>query len=208
MLWHVLSLYDRAGDRSNTRIWNLSAPFVHLRAHDGARPSSLLLHAWISTQPSTSWTFSEVHIPLQQRFFLSLDLSLFSHPHASHLVLVARNSPGTYFPPVSTPAFRSTPWGDRPSIKKSVSNRHPFSVSNHFLIHFFVFSLENAVVKALETHFSRQLDTSNNPRDRFYDKFQRAADDHDRDFAKKCGGDLNTTLIFVGLFCLSYPLLL
>ena len=62
-----------------------------------------------------------------------------------------------------------------------------------------VSSLEGAIFKALETHFSRHLETSNSPRVEFYNKFQRAADDHDRDFVNKCGGDLGTTLIFVGL---------
>ena len=58
------------------------------------------------------------------------------------------------------------------------------------------------MLKALETHFSRNLETANSARVDFYNKFQRAADNHDRDFVKKCGGDLDTTLIFVGLLFL------
>ncbi|KAF9784030.1 hypothetical protein BJ322DRAFT_1007821, partial [Thelephora terrestris] len=34
----------------------------------------------------------------------------------------------------------------------------------------------------------------------FYDKFQREADEYDRDFMRKYDEDLNTTLIFAGLF--------
>ena len=41
------------------------------------------------------------------------------------------------------------------------------------------------------------LGTTNNPAVDFYNKFQRAADDHDHDFIKKYDEDLNTTLIFV-----------
>lgn len=36
-----------------------------------------------------------------------------------------------------------------------------------------------------------------NPRVNFYNKFQREAEEHDRDFEKKYDGDLDTTLIFV-----------
>ena len=71
---------------------------------------------------------------------------------------------------------------------------------------FFVSSLEGAILKALDTHFSRHPETSNSARVEFYNKFQRAADDHDRDFVGKCSGDLDTTLIFVGLL-LFYPIL-
>ena len=65
-----------------------------------------------------------------------------------------------------------------------------------------VSSLEGAIIRALETHFSRNGGTVNSARVDFYNKFQRAADDHDRDFVKQYGGDLDTTLIFVGLFLL------
>jgi len=42
--------------------------------------------------------------------------------------------------------------------------------------------------------------TASNARVEFYDKFQRAADDHDSDFIKKYDEDMNTTLIFVSPF--------
>jgi hypothetical protein len=60
-------------------------------------------------------------------------------------------------------------------------------------------SLDDAVLKALKTHFPRHPGTTNSARAEFYNKFQREADEHDHDFVKKCGGDLDTTLIFVGL---------
>ena len=41
--------------------------------------------------------------------------------------------------------------------------------------------------------------TDVNPRLEFYNKFQQEMDGHDRDFEKKCGEDLNTTLVFVSI---------
>jgi hypothetical protein len=41
--------------------------------------------------------------------------------------------------------------------------------------------------------------TANNARIEFYEKFKRAADEHDGDFNKKYGEDLNNTLIFVSI---------
>jgi hypothetical protein len=80
---------------------------------------------------------------------------------------------------------------------------NPFFIPDPLLTAFLVSSLEDAILKALETHFSRNLGTANSARSDFYNKFQRAADDHDRDFVKKNGGDLDTTLIFVCPFPLS-----
>jgi len=56
------------------------------------------------------------------------------------------------------------------------------------------------MLKALPTIFPSLLGTSSNPAIEFYNKFQRAADDHDRDFIKKYDEDLNSTLIFVSIF--------
>ena len=56
------------------------------------------------------------------------------------------------------------------------------------------------MLKALPTLFPHLVGTTNNARVEFYNKFQREADEYDRDFVKKCGGDLDTTLIFVGFF--------
>ena len=58
------------------------------------------------------------------------------------------------------------------------------------------------MLKALPSLFPNLLGTSSNPRVEFYDKFQREADDYDHDFMKKHDEDLNTTLIFVSIFCI------
>ena len=55
------------------------------------------------------------------------------------------------------------------------------------------------MLKALPTLFPNLLGTTNNPAVEFYNKFQRTADDHDRDFIKKYDEDLNSTLIFVSI---------
>ncbi|KAF9783273.1 hypothetical protein BJ322DRAFT_1008423, partial [Thelephora terrestris] len=56
------------------------------------------------------------------------------------------------------------------------------------------------MLKALPTLFPHLLETDQNARVEFYTKFQRQTSDHDRDFIKKYDEDLNTTLIFAGLF--------
>ena len=53
------------------------------------------------------------------------------------------------------------------------------------------------MLKALPSLFPNLLGTTSSARVEFYDKFQREADDYDRDFVKKHEEDLNTTLIFV-----------
>ena len=53
------------------------------------------------------------------------------------------------------------------------------------------------MLKALPSLFPNLLGTSSSARVEFYDKFQREADEYDRDFMKKYDEDLNTTLIFV-----------
>jgi hypothetical protein len=55
------------------------------------------------------------------------------------------------------------------------------------------------MLKALPTLFPNLLGKASNPRTEFYEKFERAADDHDSDFIKKYDEDLNTTLIFVSI---------
>lgn len=59
------------------------------------------------------------------------------------------------------------------------------------------------MLKALPTLFPHLLGTTSGARVEFYDKFQREADEYDRDFMKKYDEDLNTTLIFVSFF--SFP---
>ena len=59
------------------------------------------------------------------------------------------------------------------------------------------------MLKALPSLFPNLLGTTNSARDEFYDKFKRAADEHDRDFIKKYDEDMNTTLIFVSIFSAS-----
>ena len=61
------------------------------------------------------------------------------------------------------------------------------------------------MLKALPSLFPNLLGTSSNARVEFYDKFQREADEYDRDFMKKYDEDLNTTLIFVSVFLPSPP---
>jgi len=53
------------------------------------------------------------------------------------------------------------------------------------------------MLKALPSLFPNLLGTASSARVEFYDKFQREADEYDRDFMKKYDEDLNTTLIFV-----------
>ena len=55
------------------------------------------------------------------------------------------------------------------------------------------------MLKALPSLFPNLLGTVSSARVEFYDKFQREADEHDRDYLKKYDEDLNTTLIFVSL---------
>ena len=59
------------------------------------------------------------------------------------------------------------------------------------------------MLKALPSLFPNHLGTANNARVEFYDKFQREADEYDRDFMKKYEEDLNTTLVFVSIFSAS-----
>jgi hypothetical protein len=59
------------------------------------------------------------------------------------------------------------------------------------------------MLKALPSLFPNLLGTASSARVEFYDKFQREADEYDRDFMKKYDEDLNTTLIFVGAFPVS-----
>ena len=65
---------------------------------------------------------------------------------------------------------------------------------------FFVSSLEEAVFKALSFLLQNRLGTTGGARHEFYDKFQCETDERDRDFIKKYGSDLDTTLIFVSVF--------
>ena len=55
------------------------------------------------------------------------------------------------------------------------------------------------MLKALPSLFPNLLGTASSARVEFYDKFQREADEYDRDFMKKYDEDLNTTLIFVSI---------
>ena len=66
------------------------------------------------------------------------------------------------------------------------------------------------MLKVLPTLFPHFLGTANSARVDFYNKFQREADDYDRDFTKKYDEDLNTTLIFVCVFIFSstFPVVL
>jgi len=58
------------------------------------------------------------------------------------------------------------------------------------------------MLKALPSLFPNLHGTTNSARVEFYDKFKHEADDYDGDFTKKYGEDLDTTLIFVSIFCI------
>ena len=66
-----------------------------------------------------------------------------------------------------------------------------------------VFSLEEALLKALPSLLPNLLGTTKNPRAEFYDRFQCEADEYDRDFKNKYDEDLNTTLVFVSGSCIT-----
>ena len=59
-------------------------------------------------------------------------------------------------------------------------------------------SLEDALRNALKNHLPH-LESTSGARAQFYNKFKREADEYDNDFLEKYRGDLETTLIFVGL---------
>ena len=69
----------------------------------------------------------------------------------------------------------------------------------------FTASLEDALQNALKNYLPR-LESTSDPRTEFYNKFKREADEYDNDFLGKYRGDLDTTLIFVGLPLFSRPL--
>jgi len=60
-------------------------------------------------------------------------------------------------------------------------------------------TLEEAVNDALKNYFPR-LEPASSVRVEFYNKFKREADEYDDVFLKNHNGDLDTTLIFAGLF--------
>ena len=64
---------------------------------------------------------------------------------------------------------------------------------------FFTASLEDAVQNALKNYLPRLESAGSGARAEFYNKFKREADEYDNDFLEKYRGDLDTTLIFVGL---------
>ena len=86
----------------------------------------------------------------------------------------------------------------RPESVRSIDI--PSFIFSPVLTAFLISSLDDAMLKALKTYLLPPVETANNPHNEFYNNFQRAADAHDRDFLTKYGGDLDTTLIFVGFF--------
>ena len=187
---------------------------VLLRGHTtGARPPSLFCATRLDQRSalyvmnaSIYWS-ATAFLQISRRSSFLSPPSFYKPIRSVLTVLVAYNSSSARFPSTSTPALRSVPWGNQPSTKKRAPDGHLFSISNHLLTPFLIFSLEDAIVKALETHFSRNLATANSARSDFYNKFQRAADDYDRDFLKKNSGDLDTTLIFVSPCYRSCPII-
>lgn len=57
--------------------------------------------------------------------------------------------------------------------------------------------IEEALGRALGSYFPSIASRTMTARAEFYDKYQREADEYDKDFIKKYDEDLNTTLIFV-----------
>ena len=55
------------------------------------------------------------------------------------------------------------------------------------------------MLKASPTLLPSLLGTASDPAAEFYHKFQRIAEDRDRDFVRKYDEDLNITLIFVSI---------
>ena len=74
----------------------------------------------------------------------------------------------------------------------------PSYIPGPFLTAFLVSSLEDAILKALKTHFPHHVETANGARGEFFSKFKREADVHDKEFLEKYRGDLDITLTFVG----------
>ena len=55
------------------------------------------------------------------------------------------------------------------------------------------------MLKALPSLFPDRIGAASSPRVEFYDKFQREANEYERDFMMKYVEDLSTTLIFVSV---------
>ena len=102
----------------------------------------------------------------------------------------------TNFPSNPSP----TPHGGHNHRPNSVRPFPPAFVSQPPVTTVFVSSLEEAVFKALSSLLQNRLGTTGGARHEFHDKFQREADERDRDFIKKYGSDLDTTLISVSVF--------
>ena len=100
-------------------------------------------------------------------------------------------------PPPLLPAVH---YGGNNHQLKSVRPPTLLSLSQFPISTSFVFSLEDAILKALPSLFPNLPETASGPLHEFYNKFQREADEYDRDFLKKYGSDLDTTLIFVSAF--------
>ena len=81
---------------------------------------------------------------------------------------------------------------------KSVRPNRILAFDSKPLLTFSLPSLERAVGSALKNYFTPLRPTSDARVD-FYNKFKREAEDYDKEFLDKYDGDLDTTLIFVGL---------
>lgn len=107
----------------------------------------------------------------------------------------------------SLSSLLGAPWAGNPPTTQRTSNRlFRFRSRLVLLIPPVVSSLEKAIIKALKTHFPSTEPTSS-ARVEFFNSFQREAGEHDDDFVRQYGGDLDTTLIFVGSFLLRLFLL-
>ena len=84
------------------------------------------------------------------------------------------------------------------STQTRASKHTPSFNSNPLLTVLCTASLEYAIQNALK-NFLPRLESTTNARAEFYNRFKREADEYDNDFLRKYRGDLETTLIFVGL---------
>ena len=75
---------------------------------------------------------------------------------------------------------------------------HILASDSNPLLTVLISSLEVAIQNALKNYLPR-LESTSNAHAEFYDKFKHEVEDYDKEFLDKYGGDLDTTLIFVGL---------
>ena len=102
-------------------------------------------------------------------------------------------------PPALNLRLDPSPIQKQRSTRKRVSNHTISFYSSRLLTVLFTASLEDAIQNALRNYLPRLESAGGSARAQFYNEFKREADEYDNDFLGKYRGDLDTTLIFVGL---------